>query len=193
MNPFIVILICIPLAVALLGEIVAIYGIFHGGQDSIPAIILFTTLSGVLIYLLFRASRSPYLEFEGDDRLPPRSRALATNFVMIIAYVVLAAGLFAVIRPDSIRYWVGLVTSIMASFMIYLALAELGVRQYIFARRLSKSLIVAFLLAAAFSWPAFERFSLDRYVSTFDLFGIIFLLTSTAFWLFRTTIRDKQD
>jgi hypothetical protein len=212
MNPFLAFLICVPLAVAFILDLVVIYcAIFLAGPvgEKIAAIIVLTAIATSLIYLLVRSSRAPLLDFAGSERVDAATRQSVTNLIVATMYVVLFGGALALGIIEHLRYWIGIGCAILGSLMLYSGIVHLKqardlprdwtpelITSYLARhevlspahRKTRNWLIACFLITAIFAWPAFRFSQAEQYISVSDLLGILFLLASAVSWVILTGI-----
>jgi len=211
-NPFLAFLICIPLVLTIMLDVAAIYSVlFPPGEiftnaplsGKIGAICVLTTITAYLLYLLVRTFRRPFLEFKGSEKLPPAAKQQLSNFVLAATCAGPLILIFALIRIQHVRYWIGAGSGILGLFMVYLGIVELNQRRNVLSfgkkesivsqseqykavisgNRTRNLLIALFLTVALLAWPAFHFSNADRFLSVFDLLGTLFLLASVIFWL----------
>jgi drug/metabolite transporter (DMT)-like permease len=207
MNPFISFLIVVPLALCIIVDAVAIYSAIFLGAPTVAIIFVLTPLSAVLVYLFMRARRNPFLDFKGAQNADPAARNFLTNFVLIVIYVALFGGLAFVLQVNNARYWIGSICTIFGIFMLASAVLQVirlkrhvnkaaresndaalyRLEQYqsvvVPEKKMRKWLIVSFLIAAVLAWPIFTSFNLGRFLSVFDLFGLLFLSGAVVLWV----------
>jgi|ERR1044071_904102 hypothetical protein len=204
MNPLLMLLICFPLVIVLIADIFAIIGTFKG-VDLKGTVIVLSVISAALIFLLLRMVRNPRIVVGKEYQASSADQTRITNWLMGVVYIVIAICLFAVIRPYSLRYWVGTITCLLALVMIYLTVIDLyrGTGKQLnlnnkdqsdtnFDPRTRAFLIIWFILLIGFSFLGFQWLNIDEYISIFDLDGIVLLLCSLIFWLSVTKKKDKN-
>jgi hypothetical protein len=210
MNPFVALLIIVPLLISLILTIAAAALLVEEGPSwgLVSAFGILFAISGALIFLLKRTSRSPSIEFPGDDRLDESTRRqLTTFFTSVIFVTLLLIGTFFV-NIYSLRNWVGILSMVLALLMTCSSvlqfrrkrnrtLNELGepnVREiksreiFVAATTITSKLCPASLVLMGFSLVVLYWFlGADRYFSLLDLTGV--LLLGGALWLWSASIR----
>jgi len=90
-NPFVALLIIVPLLVSILFTTVSFLAIFwRGGQwDVVVAFLIFAGITATLVYMLIRTSRGSLLKFKGSDQVDLRTQRQATAFVLFVLYLTL--------------------------------------------------------------------------------------------------------
>lgn len=207
MNPFIAFLILVPLLVSLAFWAVTVMLTMREGftGSAIAMHIIFGGLSAALVYLLVRSSKGPLLDDEPIRHLDIESRRRLTNSWLIMTYFVMFALLAVVTNLQSARNWIGAVSFVMALSMVISAVFELVQARKLPAtnpidpnavelkfvenlrsnyRKTTNSVFLASISVAVSCTYLFLNFDGSRYISSFDLIGLLTWLFSVNVWFF---------
>jgi hypothetical protein len=209
-------LIFIPLVFAIVLDAAAIYSlIFPPGTlpyaatgGKIGLVVILTTLAATLAYLLIRTSRSPFLDVKGVEKADPAAKQRITGFVMSTVYATLFLIAIVVIRVQHFRFWIGAVSGLLGLLMLSSTVIHLRYIRHLppnertksttiqLARHIvirnKKRLIGLYSVLALLLWPAFNLLNAERYISVFDLVGLLIFLSSMIFWVIVTGMAAEK-
>jgi len=205
MNPFVTFLIVVPLIVSGTLTIAAAILLIEEGPkwDFIAAFLVLLAISGSLVLLFKRTSRSSLVDFSGSERIEDSVRRSLTTFTLIILYSVLIAIGFALFSIDSLRNWLGALCMILGLLMCFSSAVQLwhkSVPQLSQSREiitkqikvleislssytLTRSVLLVSLILMGISLVTLYKFlGWNYYLSLLDLTGFLFLGLSTWLW-----------
>lgn len=198
MNPFLSILIFVPLVISLIMCIGFLYLLFKVGAESgiILGLLVTGGLSGYLIYLFKKtfSAEGALFEIPGVSNIPDNKRKNIANLHIFSAYVALILlGLF-IFDYELMAGWFGILSVFMGLFLIWSAICIVREKEpisqsvdfhtaratypqkktifYIFAIGLGG--IITFSYMYVPSW---------QFISAWDISGVLFLLACSCLWL----------
>ena len=205
MNPFIAFLILVPLLVSILFTIITALILIEDGPGwgIISALVILIAISGSLILLLKRTSRSPLLEFPGSDQVDVAIRRKLTTFFLVVIYGTLIFMAFFLVNIESVRNWLGVICTILGLLMCYSGIYQLRLihipepnqstesitkqikmlEMFLSSRTITRNGLLASLILTGFLGVIlYRRLEAVRYFSLLDLIGILFLTASLWLW-----------
>lgn len=213
MNPFVAFLIVVPLLISLALTVAAAALLLEEGLSwgLVSAFGILFAISGVLIFLLKRTSRSPFIEFPGDDRLDEGTRRQVTTFFTFVIFITLLLIAVFFVNLSSLRNWVGILCIILALLMACSSFLQLrhtrrplseleepSVKEiksrkiFVAANAITAKLFPASLILMGFSLAILYWFlGGDHYFSLLDLIGVVLL--GGALWLWSVSIRTLRN
>lgn len=201
MNPFVTLLVVIPLFVSTILMIGSVFGIVKHGLkwDILTAFTIFASICAYLTLFLKKTVQKPLLEFPGSDAVSISIQKKITAFFLAVVYSAfgLMGLLLLLFNFKSVKNWLGVVCFILGLLMCYSGFFQLRKGKPSQFRESQESLASQhnrlvrtkkYLLSASIvtSFSIIFLYHLgegSKFFSIFDLFGFLFLLFSSVSWL----------
>jgi hypothetical protein len=207
MNPLVVPLIGVPLAIMLLllGAIFLVWFTQGFKTEFIGPSIVLLALIGGLIFIArrFCSRNGSYVSFPGSESVDIELKRKLTNGFLALTYIMVGAGLMALVELESFRYWIGGICLLFSFGYFYSSFFEfknasrfphMGEARVsgtqleslrLHAQRHKKAtrfVIVVYTLLAIAGVVTYFFFKGGVYLALFDLVGFLILLCSACTW-----------
>jgi len=218
-NPLVALLALIPLLVAALFALVlALDLIQHGPRwDNTLPVVVFLGISFYLAWFLRKTARpgGSLLALSSPEELGETGKRLqpwVTRFILAITYLVLTVGGIVLLRPESLRNWVGTLSFLFGLAWLYAGIRDLTsasrgsfipphagrnsdtVTRLFAIHRRGRNLIFAShpVLALGIIW-GYKTFDVSARFTLWDLSGVLVLLGSFMGWAILRDIALQKE